>query len=104
MRVGWDGIKVGISYSVGKIQTCGNNGIFQNSKSKLCHSFIWASVDGETVGNRVRLYFWGAPTSLYKPLNQFFCLVSRSCLTVFVTPWIAAHQAPLFKEFPRQEF
>ena len=31
-------------------------------------------------------------------------LVAESCLTVFLTPWTTAHQAPLSMEFPRQEY
>ena len=30
-------------------------------------------------------------------------LVAKSCLTL-VTPWTVAHQAPLSREFPRQEY
>ena len=40
-----------------------NNGIFQNSKSELYHSFIWASIDGETV-EIVSDFILGAPKSL----------------------------------------
>ena len=32
------------------------------------------------------------------------CLVAESCLTLFVTPWTVAHQAPLSMEFSRQEY
>ena len=37
----------------------------------------------------------------------FFCareLTHFSCVRLFVTPWIAAHQAPLSKGFSRQEY
>ena len=30
--------------------------------------------------------------------------VAKSCLTLSVTPWIVARQAPLSMEFPRQEY
>ena len=32
------------------------------------------------------------------------CLLAQSCLTLFVTPWIAACQAPLSMGFSRQEY
>ena len=32
------------------------------------------------------------------------CLVAKSCLTGFVTPWTAAFQAPLSMRFPRQGY
>ena len=33
------------------------------------------------------------------------CILSRfSCVRLFVTPWTAAHQAPLSTEFSRQEY
>ena len=31
-------------------------------------------------------------------------LVTELCLTLFVIPWTAAHQAPLSVGFPRQEY
>ena len=30
--------------------------------------------------------------------------VSRSVMSIFVTPWTAAHQVPLFMELSRQEY
>ena len=44
---------------------------------------------------------------LYVLNNIMLCqlcgyLVTKFCLTV--TPWTAAHQAPLSMEFPRQEY
>ena len=33
-----------------------------------------------------------------------FSAVAQSCPTLFVTPWTAAHQAPLSMEFSRQEY
>ena len=35
--------------------------------------------------------------------KDIIVLVAQSCLTL-VTPWTIAHQAPLFIEFPRQEY
>ena len=32
------------------------------------------------------------------------CSQSLSCVWLFVTPWTVAHQAPLSKGFPRQEY
>ena len=32
------------------------------------------------------------------------CLVSKSCLTFFLTPQTVIHQAPLSMGFPRQEY
>ena len=32
------------------------------------------------------------------------CAQSLSCVWLFVTPWTVAHQAPLSKRFPRQEY
>ena len=37
----------------------------------------------------------------------FWCQVkvkSLSCVQLFATPWIVAHQAPLLMEFSRQEY
>ena len=33
-----------------------------------------------------------------------YCLVTKSCLIVFETPWTVAHQAPFSMGFPRQEY
>ena len=32
------------------------------------------------------------------------CLVTKSCLTPFSTPWTVAHQAPLSTGFPSQAY
>ena len=32
------------------------------------------------------------------------CLIAKLCLTLFVTPWVVARQAPLSIGFPRQEY
>ena len=32
------------------------------------------------------------------------CSLAKSCPTLLQTPWMAAHQAPLSMEFPRQEY
>ena len=41
----------------------------------------------------------------YLPCLPFHCLpLLRAQLYLFMTPWTAAHQAPLFTEFPRQEY
>ena len=32
------------------------------------------------------------------------CVCTLSCVRLFVTPWIVAHQTPLSLEFPRKEF
>ena len=36
--------------------------------------------------------------------NESESVKSLSCVRLFVTPWIIAHQAPLFMEFSRQEY
>ena len=33
-----------------------------------------------------------------------WCLVAQLCLTLLVTPWTVAHQAPLSMGFPKQEY
>ena len=33
-----------------------------------------------------------------------YCLVPKSCLTLFETPWTVAHQSSLSMRFPRQEY
>ena len=44
-------------------------------------------------------------TGLLKSYGIFFCcLVTKSCPTLFATPWTVAHQAPLSKRFSRQEY
>ena len=43
---------------------------------------------------------WGKKTKK----KRVCCLVTQSCPTLFVTPWTAAHQAPLSMKFPRQEY
>ena len=38
--------------------------------------------------------------------TMVYCVYAQllSCVCLFVTPWIAAHQAPLSMEFSKQEY
>ena len=61
-----------------------------------------------TQGQNPHLLHWQVcsftPEPLGKPFKYYYCLVTRSCLTL-VTPWTVAHQAPLsLVEFSRQEY
>ena len=50
------------------------------------------------------LHWYAAFRHLHVFISFLCCLVTKSCLTLFGTPWTVACQAPLSRGFPRQEY
>ena len=61
----------------------------------------WGRDQGNRWGSRWGSTFCGSEQELFVSMYVLRCF---SCVQLFVTPWTVAHQAPLSKEFSRQEY
>ena len=70
-------------------------------RAELRHSQLWKSWQKRSSESQMFLGADFMSPVLVSP--HICCLVTKSCPTLYATPWTVAHQVPLSMGFPRQE-